>query len=150
MSTDACSLNDPPRAPPSSAQPRQHKTPIRIRVRGDGALRMSAVIAQSTGRSDVLAAIASTIAASVQVLCGAAVGLCLPSREAIPCREGGRLGEPHGLVAVAAQAALTNEGRSTRRYESAGHAGLQCESWIPDGLGLRAGAGGSTFRRCPA
>jgi hypothetical protein len=84
---------------------------------------MSTVIAQSTSRSDVLAAIAPTIAASVQVLRGAAVGRCLPSREAIACRERGRLGKPHGLVAVATEAALTNEGRITRRDESAGHKG---------------------------
>jgi len=123
MSIDACRLSDPPRTPPSAAQPRQHKTPIRIRVRGDGTLRMSSVIAQSTGRSDVLAAIASSIAASVQVLCGATVSLRLSPCEAVPRGEGGRVGEPHGLVAVAAEAALTNEGRSTRSNEGVGHKG---------------------------
>lgn len=110
MSIDACRLSDPPRAPPSSAQPRQHETPICVRVRRDSAPRMSAVITQSTGRRDVLAVVASTIAASVQVLRGAAVSLCLSPCEAIPCGEGGRVGEPHGLVAVAAQATLTDEG----------------------------------------
>lgn len=51
----------------------------------------------------------------MQMLRGAAVGFCLSPREAMPCSKDFRLGKPHGLVAGAAEATLTNENRTTRR-----------------------------------
>lgn len=82
------------------------------------------VIAQGAGGRDIAKPISASIASRVQVLCSALVALRLAQRQAVSISELFVANEPHGLVAVAAKAALPDEGRLARRNKRfAGHKG---------------------------
>lgn len=119
------SRQNAPGPPPPTAQSPKHEPSVLVWVRRYGTLRVPVAVAPRAGCRDVLANVAATISPRVQMLGRAAVGVSLPSRQAMALGERFGIAEPHGLGAVTAQAMLTLEGGRPGGDKSFLHKGLQ-------------------------